>query len=99
MNEEFLGDRRRALEDSFFANRDRQLLQQLRSRVLKEEFANVSGIKDDAVLEHLLEANISPETLTCLALVPLIAVAWADGKMDEKERQALLKWNAADACP
>ena len=54
MNHEVLGNRRRALEESFFARQDSQLLEQLRSQAaaeeLKKQLADVSGIEDAETL-------------------------------------------------
>lgn len=94
MSEDFLGDRRRALEEEFFAKQNRQLLQQLRETTTaqskKEALATASGITDAAVLEQLVAMDVSSETLAALSLVPLVEVAWADGKLDAKERSAIL---------
>lgn len=89
MSDEFLGDRRRVLEDSFFAKRDRELMENLKKKVQEEALADACGIKDPAVLAGLVDANISPETITALTLVPLIAVAWADGKIAPEELTAI----------
>ncbi|MCA9146273.1 MAG: TerB family tellurite resistance protein [Planctomycetaceae bacterium] len=89
MSDEFLGERRRVLENSFFAQRDRELMDKLRKQVKKEALSDACGIKNPAALEALVNANVSPETITALSLIPLIAVAWADGKMDPHERDAI----------
>jgi hypothetical protein len=94
MSEEFLGDRRKALEEEFFAKHNRQLLQQFRetttAKAKREALAAASGITDAAVLEQLAAVDLSTETVAALSLVPLIEVAWADGRLDDKERSALL---------
>jgi hypothetical protein len=94
MSEEFLGDRRKALEEEFFAKQNQQLLRQLRetkaTEAQKEALAAVSGITDAAVLEQLVALDVSSETLAALSLVPLVEVAWADGRLDAKEQSALL---------
>ncbi|MEE9603285.1 MAG: hypothetical protein V3V75_08275 [Thermoguttaceae bacterium] len=86
--------RRRELEDKFFHDRDKELLKVLRERTAskqrKEALAEASGITDDDLLEQLDKLDIGSETLVALSMVPLIAVAWADGSIDEKERQAVL---------
>jgi len=87
---DFLRDREKALENSFFAQRDKELLSKLAQEVKKEQLAEASGIHEHAVLESLLAANLDPETIAALALVPLVATAWADQKLDEKEREALV---------
>ncbi|MEZ6104178.1 MAG: hypothetical protein R3E01_34995 [Pirellulaceae bacterium] len=91
---DFLNARRKALEDSFFAQRDQELLKQLHERLQeatqREALAMVSGIEDEEVLDFLLRLNLSSETAAALTLVPLIEVAWADGNISDEERQAIL---------
>ncbi len=89
MSDSVLGDRGRALEDSFFAQRDRELMKKLKEQVRKEALADACGIKDPATIESLIKAGISPETITALTIVPLVAVAWADGKLADEERTAI----------
>ena len=84
----------RKLEDQFFFEKDRILQEQLKKLQKEKESAealsNVSGITDAAVLKELVDHGIRPETVAALCLVPIIEVAWADGKVDEKEREAVL---------
>jgi hypothetical protein len=95
----FFDQGRKGIEDLFFVQQDKKIIAQLRAlealKETKEELAKVSGIKDEAVLQKLVELNIRPETLAALSLIPLIEIAWADGKVDEKEKDAMLK--AAEA--
>jgi hypothetical protein len=95
MSEEFLGDRKRALEESFFAKENQKLLEQMRASVKAEEvrksLAAASGIQDEAVLDHLASAGIDAQSFAALTLVPLVEVAWAEGRVDAKEREAVLK--------
>ena len=94
MSDDFLGDRRMALEEAFFRKENQKQLAELRAELeakkSKEELRTASGISDDAALEHLVDLGVSGHTLAALSLVPLIHVAWADGKMDEREREAVL---------
>jgi hypothetical protein len=82
------------LEDAFFAEQDQDLVKRLRSRkqreATKEALAKVSAIKDDAILEKLVQLDIGPGALIALSLIPLVEVAWADGHVTAKERQAIL---------
>ena len=50
-----------------------------------------SGIEDAAVLDSLIDCGITPESMASVALIPLVAVAWADNKMEENEKEAILK--------
>lgn len=94
MSHEFLGDRRRALEEVFFARQDAELIRRLRAGgapgVRKQALSAASGITDDDLLENLCAIGIGSDTLVTLTLVPLVAVAWADGTLDDAERAALL---------
>ena len=94
VNSDFLGDRRKALEDSFFARENDRLRKALLEKEIlkaqKEMLSDFSGISDDAVLEHLVTLGIGADTLAALSLVPLVEVAWADGRVDDKERDAIL---------
>lgn len=89
----------RSLEDAFFLEQDQILVERLRRiRALaqtREALAEVSGIKNEAVLDRLLELGIKPEMTAALALVPLVELAWADGDVDDDERKAVL--GAAEA--
>ena len=92
---EYLGDRRKALEESFFAKHEHKLREEIREQQQKEDgmkaLAANCGVTDAGVLEALLNAGIEPETLPALTLLPLVAVAWADGSVDSKERTAVLE--------
>ena len=94
MSKDLLANRGKALEESFFAKQNEALRQRLRvteeTRATKEALAAASGIADDIVLEKLVALNIGSETLAALSLIPLVAVAWADGSIDDKERSAVL---------
>ncbi len=88
------GGRRIELEEKFFLERDQELLRALREETAAKErkkaLADASGITDDQLLDQLAELDLSAETMVALSLVPLIAVAWADGSIDAKERLAVL---------
>jgi hypothetical protein len=94
MADEFLGDRKKALEDSFFAKENAKLVERLRAEKEKtsarEGLAQVTGISDAAVVQKLVDLGIKPETWAAVSLLPLIEVAWADGNVDDKERRAVL---------
>lgn len=82
------------LEDAFFLEQDRLLKDRLQAMKnlarTKEAISSVSGITNDAVLERLVALDVKPETVAALAAVPLIEVAWADGRIDPAERVAVL---------
>ena len=87
-------EQRRALEDEFFREAEDGPRERPRPAAetaeRKRALAESSGITDDALLSRLLELGITASTVAPLALVPLVAVAWADGRMAEKEKAAIL---------
>lgn len=89
-----LEKRKNALEDKFFMEQDRILLEKLREmkriELKRQAISEVTGVTNPQRLDRLMALGITPETAAMLALVPLIEVAWADGKMEEKERRAIL---------
>ncbi len=95
MSKDFLEQRRNALEESFFAKRNAELLERLRKNAALEtrrkELMATVGIRDNAVLDELIRLEISGETVIALSLIPLIEVAWADGTVDQKEREAVIE--------
>jgi len=94
MADDFLGDRRKALEDSFFARENQKLLNRMRTERERanaiEALARQTQIKDTAVLEKLVDLGIDPATWAALSLVPLVEVAWADGEVQRREREAIM---------
>lgn len=92
---ELFDDRRRALEEQFFRSQDQKLVESMKAEAekkqLKEGLKSVSGIQDSAVLDKLAELKIGAETLAALSIVPLVEVAWCDGELDAKEKEAILK--------
>jgi hypothetical protein len=90
-----LAARERWLEAAFFRKVDVKILDDMRSRMAKdqaiERLASDTGIHDQDVLQELLDLDFTPQNLLALWLVPLTQVAWADGKVDRAEREAVLK--------
>ena len=89
-----LADRERSLETAFFRKVDAKLLEDIRSRLTKdqelERLAADTGVRDQEILQELLDLNFTPRNLLALWLVPLTQVAWADGRVEQAERDAVL---------
>jgi len=87
------------LEEAFFKERDQQLMEKLRGELSsfeeKRKVGHVTGIVEEHVLQSLVQAGVRAETLTAVALIPIIEVAWCDGTVAPEERDAVL--NAAVA--
>src|SRR3954468_19616646 len=63
----------------------------LDAKASKDELRKASGMSDDAVLDQLVNLGLRANTIAALSLVPLIAVAWADGTIQDNERTAILQ--------
>jgi len=85
----------RALEDSFFAQENERILRELRAASAREEKKKAIRehlkITNSEVLDALVDLEVEPETLVAFTLVPLVEVAWADGEIQPKEREAIIK--------
>lgn len=91
---DFLEQRRAALEDEFFHKENEKKLAKLREQLTatetREELRKASGMSDDAVLDKLVALGLRGATIAALSLVPLVAVAWADNELDDDERRHIL---------
>lgn len=98
MPDDLLGNRARTLEDRFFLEQDRILIEKHRELKRMQEsrqaLSAVSGVTNEKVLQRLVELDIQAETLASLAVVPLVEVAWADGRIDDREREAIKRASA-----
>lgn len=84
-----------SLEDAFFARENKALLAEMRRKTgdedRKDRLREVVRIKDDAFVNRLATLGVEPQTVLAVVLIPLVFVAWADGKLDERERNAILE--------
>ena len=92
---QILADRKKALEEQFFARHERELVERVRreaeAKARKEGLAEASGIRDDEVLDRLAALGLDAGTVAALGLVPLVEVAWADREIHEREREAVMR--------
>ena len=86
--------RRQSLEEEFFKKHNRKLADKLKETLerkqTREELEQLTGIHDPAVLDTLMELNVDHSTFAAFGLYPLVEIAWADGKVDDKERAAFI---------
>lgn len=94
MSHDALDDRRKALEEQFFKDHNEALVKKLKAQAdtahSKAELQRLTGIGSEQVLEALAALNIGTAATLVMSLYPVIAVAWADGKLDDRERQVIL---------
>jgi hypothetical protein len=87
-------DRAKSLEDAFFAERDRELLAALSSRMggaeAKELLISATGVRDEIALPELAGLPV-PQFLAVLGLFPMVEVAWCDQELGSTERSIILQ--------
>jgi hypothetical protein len=83
------------LEERFFAEVDHELVKRLRGQMETAETAHaimdVTGINDEHLAEEMAELSVTVDTLSAFRLAPLVAVAWADDRVEENERYVILR--------
>jgi hypothetical protein len=88
-------DRRKAQEEEYFHRKEKELIEKARRRAaseaVREGMSEVLGTSDDEILEDLRELGYTPETVALLHLVPVVEVAWAEGKVTGQERELILE--------
>ncbi|MFN0146125.1 MAG: hypothetical protein ACKVT1_06410 [Dehalococcoidia bacterium] len=93
-----LDERKNALEEEFFRKENAAVIARLRATQergqQREAMAATTGISDPTVLDRLIDQGLSAASSAAVGLVPLVAVAWADGKLEENERKAVLAESA-----
>lgn len=81
------------LEERFFSEIDHQLVEKMRSEMATKQNAeaitHVLGINDQRLATEIATLDVTVETLAAFRLVPLVAVAWADDRVEESERYAI----------
>jgi hypothetical protein len=85
----------RRLEEAFYLENEPQLQESLRElRALARTsglLAEVSALSDPQILFRLAQLEVDPSTAAALAILPMAAVAWADGAVAPAERQAIIE--------
>ena len=83
-----------SFEEAYFRTKDAELVAKLRKvfdqKMTKDELRKAAGINDEAVLDRLAALNVHGETMTAFKLLPLVELAWADGKVTKDEAAAVL---------
>jgi hypothetical protein len=86
-------ERKRSTEEEYFHRKERELVEKLRQRAALEAekgaMGKSLGVADEKILEDLQALGFTRDTVALLHLVPLVAVAWAEGGIDKRERQLI----------
>jgi hypothetical protein len=89
-----LKKRGQALENQFFANQEKEAIEKLKRAGAKaqekQDLLAYTNVKNEQVLDDMVEHGINLETFTAVKMVPLVLVAWADNVIQDEERTAIL---------
>ncbi|TWU20962.1 hypothetical protein Pla52o_39940 [Novipirellula galeiformis] len=95
MSKDAFSERGQALEDEFFRRVDKRLLAELKAKDAlqsdRKQLQEATGITNPDLLDELLAAGASAESIAAISLVPLVLVAWADGNVAPEERSPIIE--------
>ena len=95
MPDRILGDREKAMEESYFRREDAKLLAKLRDKAGLDDIALALGEKlqvdNPELLARVKQVGVSIDTAPALFLAPMVQVAWAGGSVIKAERDAVLR--------
>ena len=88
-------ERNRSPEAEYFYKKEQELIAKLRQKAeaeaRKKGIGEAVGVENEQILAVLHEMGYDRETVFLLFLIPLLQVAWSDGKLSEKERALILE--------
>jgi len=91
---DLLEERGRALEETFFYLAENTLLEKIKKEEadtdLREHLKMITGIEGQSSLDNLISLNITTSSVMALTYIPFIAVAWADGAIEDFEKAIIL---------
>ncbi len=89
-----LADRRKALEEDFFRKQNEKLKAKLKAdrdrEQMRGELRQAFPHAPEALLDRLIDHGLDVDATAALAIVPCVMVAWAEGDVGERERDAVL---------
>jgi hypothetical protein len=95
MEKDNFKERERSIEETYFRQRDAKLLERLRQESKLEDIATALAEKlqmdNPDLLRRVRELGVTVDTAPAFFAAPLLQVAWAEGKVTEKERDTVLR--------
>ena len=93
MTRDIFQERERGIEAQWARQHDEELIRKLRARAKLEEISALLArklrVEDPALRKRLLDLGITHETGPALFVAPLVQIAWADGDVTDRERDAI----------
>jgi hypothetical protein len=99
MDRDSFQERERALEEGYFRAQDAKLIERLREDARLEEIvlalAEQLQVENPELLRRVIALGVRLDTGPAFLLAPLVQVAWAEGKVTDRERDTVLRLAAA----
>jgi len=83
-----LDDKRKAQEEEYFRQQNAEAAARMRAKMALE----AAGVEDHVLRDELLAAGFDADKARALFILPLIDVAWADGRVQDEERKEILSF-------
>lgn len=87
--------RAKSLEDAWFSKADDEAIKRLKEKMerayTKKDIEQLTGIANEKVLDALADLKIGGAAVLVMSYYPMVAVAWADGKILEEEKTVILR--------
>jgi hypothetical protein len=95
MDKDIFKERGRSLEEEYFRKNEAKLIEKLRERGRLEEIAEALAVKlqidDPQLLRRIMALGVTLDTGAAFLLAPLVQLAWAEGKVTDRERETVLR--------
>jgi tellurite resistance protein len=86
---------KRGQEEEYFHKKEQELIEKLRQRsameAKRQELYQAVGVADPKILDDLQELGYTRETIGLLHLIPIVRIAWAEGKITQAERELIFE--------
>lgn len=86
-------ERGRTLEDEYFRRQEQELLAKAREQnahaTARQRLADATGNHDAVWLDELHVLGYTPDTAVLLPVVPLVEMAWAEGRVSSREEAVI----------
>jgi hypothetical protein len=99
MDRDSFKERERAQEEGYFRAQDAKLIDKLREDARLEEIVQALAeqlqVDNPELLRRIIALGVRLDTGPAFLLAPLVQVAWAEGKVTDRERDTVLRFAAA----
>ncbi len=95
MDKDMFKERERSLEEEYFRKHEAKLIEKLRERGRLDEIAEALAVKlridNPELLRRIMALGVTLDTGAAFLLAPLVQVAWAEGRVTDRERETVLR--------